>query len=188
MLKILGGRNEYIPKLYSLTAKKKKEEKERKTNKYQNSAKMENQANLAADAQREELVNTFCEITSASKPEALFFLESHNFDLDAAVSTFFENNTFNSASAAAVDDGDQAPIHASAATHVAAAQGRSPSRSRSPSPPRPRNPPTSSRGAAGRRTGGIHSFSDLNRRPVTGSGSDSDEPQEYYTGGEKRYN
>lgn len=148
---------------------------------------MENQANLAADAQREELVNTFCEITSASKPEALFFLESHNFDLDAAVSTFFENSTFAATAAAAVDEDDEAPVPASAATNVAA-QGRSPSRSRSSSPPRPRNPPTSSRGAAGRRTGGIHSFSDLNRRPVTGSGSDSDEPQEYYTGGEKRYN
>ncbi|KAL3363792.1 hypothetical protein AABB24_012830 [Solanum stoloniferum] len=145
---------------------------------------MENQANLAADAQREELVNTFCEITSASKPEALFFLESHNFDLDAAVSTFFENSTFAATAAAAVDEDDEAPVPASAATNVAA-QGRSTSRSRSSSPPRPRNPPTSSRGAAGRRTGGIHSFSDLNRRPVTGSGSDSDEPQEYYTGGEK---
>ncbi|MCD7457707.1 hypothetical protein HAX54_035941 [Datura stramonium] len=137
---------------------------------------MENQANLAADAQRDELVNTFCEITSSSKPEALFFLESHNFDLDSAVSTFFENNTL--AAAAADDEGD-------ASAPNIPAQRRSPSRSRSPSPPRPRNPPTSSRGASGRRTGGIHSFSDLNRRPVTGSGSDSDEPQEYYTGGEK---
>lgn len=136
---------------------------------------MENQANLAADAQqREELVNTFCDITSSSKPEALFFLESHNFDLDSAVSTFFENNTL---AAAADDDADGVP--ASAATNIA------PQR-RSPSPPRPRNPPTSSRGgAAGRTTGGIYSLSDLNRRPQVGSGSDSDEPQEYYTGGEK---
>ncbi|OIT00130.1 PREDICTED: plant UBX domain-containing protein 4-like [Nicotiana attenuata] len=141
---------------------------------------MENQANLSADPQREALVNTFCEITSASKPEALFFLESHNFDLDSAVSTFFENNTL--PAAAADEDYNDAPASA------AADQRRSPSRSRSPSPPRPRNPPTSSgaaAAAAGRRTGGIHTFSDLNRRPVTGSGSDSDEHQEYYTGGEK---
>lgn len=139
---------------------------------------MENQANLAADAQqREELVNTFCDITSSSKPEALFFLESHNFDLDSAVSTFFENNTL--AAAADDDDDDADGVPASAATNIA------PQR-RSPSPPRPRNPPTSSRGgAAGRTTGGIYSLSDLNRRPTVGSGSDSDEPQEYYTGGEK---
>lgn len=139
---------------------------------------MENQANLAADAQqKEELVNTFCDITSSSKPEALFFLESHNFDLDSAVSTFFENNTL--AAAADDDDDDADGVPASAATNIA------PQR-RSPSPPRPRNPPTSSRGgAAGRTTGGIYSLSDLNRRPQVGSGSDSDEPQEYYTGGEK---
>lgn len=31
MLKILGGRNEYIPKLYSLTAKKKKKKRGRRT-------------------------------------------------------------------------------------------------------------------------------------------------------------
>ncbi|KAK4369357.1 hypothetical protein RND71_013149 [Anisodus tanguticus] len=128
---------------------------------------MENQTNLLADAQREELVTTFCDITSSSKPEALFFLESHNFDLDSAVSTFFENNTLPAAD-------DDVPAPNLTAQH------------RSPSPPRPRNPPTSSRGgAAGRRTGGIHTFSDLNRLPVTGPGSDSDEPQEYYTGGEK---
>ncbi|KAK7276531.1 hypothetical protein RIF29_17672 [Crotalaria pallida] len=37
------------------------------------------------------LINSFCEITSSSKQEALFFLESHNFDLDAAVSTFLDH-------------------------------------------------------------------------------------------------
>ncbi|XP_028100634.1 uncharacterized protein LOC114299996 [Camellia sinensis] len=30
-----------------------------------------------------DLINTFCEIASASREEALFFLESHNFNLDA---------------------------------------------------------------------------------------------------------
>ncbi|KAM3301507.1 plant UBX domain-containing protein 4 [Capsicum chacoense] len=144
---------------------------------------MEDQANLSSvdAAQREELVNTFCDITSSSKPEALFFLESHNFDLDSAVSTFFENNTL---SAAADDADDTLAPPASAAANIAA-ERRSLSRSRSPSPPRPRNPTTSNSGAGARRTTGIHSFSDLNRRAVAGSGSDSDEPQEYYTGGEK---
>ncbi|KAK4363230.1 hypothetical protein RND71_018471 [Anisodus tanguticus] len=127
---------------------------------------MENQANLLADAQREELVTTFCDITSSSKPEAHFFLESHNFDLDSAVSSFFDNNTLD-------ENDDLDPTPASTATNLDA-QRRS--------PPRTRNPPTSSRGGA---AGGIHTFSDMNRRPVTGSGSDTDEPQEYYTGGEK---
>lgn len=36
------------------------------------------------------------------------------------------------------------------------------------------------------RTGGIRTLSDLNRRSGPDSDSDSDGPQEYYTGGEKR--
>ncbi|XP_059282044.1 plant UBX domain-containing protein 4-like [Lycium ferocissimum] len=141
---------------------------------------MENQANLPTDSQREELLTTFCEITSSTKPEALFFLESHNFDLDSAVSTFFDGSGPNNTLPAAADDDGDIPVSA-------AAQRRSPSRSRSPSPPRPRrNPPSTTQGGGGgRRSGGIHTFSDLNRRPVAGSGSDDDEPQEYYTGGEK---
>ncbi|KAI3456508.1 hypothetical protein Pfo_013171 [Paulownia fortunei] len=38
------------------------------------------------------------------------------------------------------------------------------------------------------RTGGIRTLSDLNRPSAHDSDSDSDGPQEYYTGGEKRYN
>lgn len=37
------------------------------------------------------------------------------------------------------------------------------------------------------RTGGIRTLSDLNRRSEPDSDSDSDGPQEYYTGGEKRF-
>lgn len=36
------------------------------------------------------------------------------------------------------------------------------------------------------RAGGIRTLSDLNRRSGPDSDSDSDSPQEYYTGGEKR--
>ena len=72
-----------------------------------------------------------------------------------------------------------------------------------PQQPRPRSPTTpamssSSNGgkkpAAGGGRGGptIRTLADINRGPAGfpgagGSGSDSDEPQEYYTGGEKRY-
>ncbi|KAK4279138.1 hypothetical protein QN277_016891 [Acacia crassicarpa] len=42
---------------------------------------------------RASLIISFCHLTSASHDEALFFLESHNFDLDAALSSFFNNST-----------------------------------------------------------------------------------------------
>ncbi|KAI8006031.1 Plant UBX domain-containing protein 4 [Camellia lanceoleosa] len=129
-----------------------------------------------------DLINTFCEIASASREEALFFLESHNFDLDAAVSTFLE--TSSSATAVAAVPPSQSPPSSA-----------SPSRSRSPSPPpalRSHPNPYSLRSRhrnkkpSGSRTGGIRTLSDLNRPSTDGSGSDSDDqPQEYYTGGEK---
>ena len=72
-----------------------------------------------------------------------------------------------------------------------------------PQQPRPRSPTTpamssSSNGGKKPATGGgrggptIRTLADINRGPAGfpgpgGSGSDSDEPQEYYTGGEKRY-
>ncbi|XP_057724229.1 plant UBX domain-containing protein 4-like isoform X2 [Arachis stenosperma] len=47
------------------------------------------------------LVDSFCEVTSATKQEALFFLESHNYDLDAALTTFLDNDANNNNAAAA---------------------------------------------------------------------------------------
>ncbi|KAI3769633.1 hypothetical protein L6452_00742 [Arctium lappa] len=147
-----------------------------------------------------DMITAFSEITSASKEEAIFFLESHNFDLDSAVSTFFETT------AAAVDE--DAPVSAPPGrnpnpsdTHSPAfSPSSSPSRSRSASPPpslglqqlagvnpynlRSRNTATDKKPSGSRSTGRIRTLSDLNRSG-DGSGSDSDEPQEYYTGGEK---
>ncbi|KAL7218891.1 hypothetical protein ACSBR2_012039 [Camellia fascicularis] len=128
-----------------------------------------------------DLINSFCEITSSSRDEALFFLESHNFSLDSALSTFLEPSA---AAAAAAADLPILPPSPSL------------SRSRSPSPPpslrsqqpnryslRSRQP---NKKPSGSRSGGIRTLSDLNRQSSDGSGSDSDyEPQEYYTGGEK---
>ncbi|XP_059661112.1 plant UBX domain-containing protein 4-like [Cornus florida] len=129
------------------------------------------------------LVSTFCEITSSSKEEALFFLESHNYDLDLAVSTFLETT------AAADADASDHNLPRSRSPSP------SPSRSRSPSPrPNPydlrsRKPMASSssnRRTSGGPTGRIRTLSDLNRQAKDdASDSDSDEPQEYYTGGEK---
>ncbi|KAL3615281.1 Plant UBX domain-containing protein 4 [Castilleja foliolosa] len=145
------------------------------------------------------LINTFFEITAcASKSEALFFLESHNFDVDAAVSTFLDNAnpaTDNPFSTAAPTQPQYSPSQLTA----------SPARSRSPSPPPPPSRSYGLRSAAkrtaggstsgGRRRGGevgggggIATLSDLNRNPKHDEDSDSDpdyDPQEYYTGGER---
>ncbi|KAL0301770.1 UNVERIFIED_CONTAM: Plant UBX domain-containing protein 5 [Sesamum radiatum] len=144
------------------------------------------------------LINTFCEITaSASKSEALFFLESHNFDLDAAVSTFLDDAN----PVAAANPGSPA---AQSQSHYSPSESlspsNSPSRSRSPSPPpasRSYNlrssakPSAGASGSGGRKGGsgggGVRTLSDLNRNTKDeDSGSDPDfDPQEYYTGGEK---
>lgn len=135
-----------------------------------------------SNSQREEaLISSFCEIASGSKEEARFFLESHNWDLDAAVSTFLDD-----AAVAEAPAGDQPiipPPSRSPSPEYA------PSRSRSPSPAAPsrrraydlrsrREKPSGSR---------IRTLADLNRPADDDSDSDADEPQEYYTGGEKRY-
>ncbi|KAL6135206.1 hypothetical protein ACLB2K_067434 [Fragaria x ananassa] len=155
-----------------------------------------------SNPQNDAVISSFCEITSASHQEARFFLESHNWDLDAAVSTFFEND------AAAVDDATVAVTNPVPASHSLSpspshspeySPSQSPTRSRSPSPApsRPAYQLRSKRAASGsskednkppaaRTRGGIRTLSDLNRRPVKdGSDSDDDEPNEYYTGGEK---
>ncbi|PIN18703.1 Protein tyrosine phosphatase SHP1/Cofactor for p97 ATPase-mediated vesicle membrane fusion [Handroanthus impetiginosus] len=145
------------------------------------------------------LINTFCEITAcASKSEALFFLESHNFDLDAAVSTFLDDANPTEAAAANLNSpAAQSQSHYSPSESLSP----SPSRSRSPSPPpasrsyslRSSSKPNTGASASGGRTrgggggGGIRTLADLNRIPKD-EDSDSDpdyDPQEYYTGGEK---
>ncbi|XAR55337.1 hypothetical protein NMG60_11035388 [Bertholletia excelsa] len=147
-----------------------------------------------------DLINTFCEITSSSREEALFFLESHNFVLDSAVSTFLETTATTTAegTAAATTGGighQSPPSSPSPSPSPSASPPSSPSRSRSLSPPpslrsRPnhymlRSRKTDKRPARSR-TSGIHTLSDLNHPSRDGSGSDSDyEPEEYYTGGKK---
>lgn len=131
------------------------------------------------------LINTFCEITAcATKSEALFFLESHNFDLDAAVSTFLDDAIPAEPAAA----GPASPV-AQSNTHYSPSESLSPSpsRSRSPSPP-PSSRPYNLRSAGKSGTGASDSGGALNKNPKN-EDSDSDpdfDPQEYYTGGEKR--
>lgn len=152
-------------------------------------AQHSNPQNEAANAVS---INSFIEITSSSKEEALFFLESHNWDLDAAVSTFLDNHAADAVNATATR-----PVPPPDSPEFAPSQ--SPSRSRSPSPPASRAPyelrSRRARGesdkkddnrASGSRTRRIRTLSDLNRPAEGDSDSDSDELQEYYTGGEKR--
>lgn len=145
------------------------------------------------------LIDTFCELTGVhSKQEALFYLESHIFNLDAAVSTF-------------LDDYNPPPIAAAADNHPSPPvqsdenDALSPSnRSRSPSPPpaaqsynlrsagRPRTGGRRRTGGSSAGGGGIRTLSDLSRNPKEEEDDDSDtdpdfDPQEYYTGGEKRF-
>ncbi|KAM5580567.1 plant UBX domain-containing protein 4 [Rosa sericea] len=156
-----------------------------------------------SNPQNDAVITSFCEITSASKQEALFFLESHNYDLDAAVSTFLDNeNAVADDTAAVTVTNPVQPSHSlspSPSHSPEYSPSQSPTRSRSPSPApsRPAYQLRSKRAASGtskednkppaaRTRGGIRTLSDLNRRPVKdGSDSDSDEPNEYYTGGEK---
>ncbi|KAL7000036.1 Plant UBX domain-containing protein 4 [Sarracenia purpurea var. burkii] len=156
---------------------------------------MSNQAEEEKDPEsHSDLISTFCEITSSTREEAIFFLESHNFDLDSAVSTFLE------ASSAPAPAHQNLPPSQSPSPAPSPSPSSSPSRSRSPSPLpslrlqtnrynlRSRQPMASSatnKRPTGSRTGGIRTLSDLNRPSRDGSDSDSDEPQEYYTGGEK---
>ncbi|CAN0897052.1 Plant UBX domain-containing protein 5 [Linum grandiflorum] len=152
------------------------------------------------DADINALVNSFREITSSTKDEAAFYLESHQWDLDTAVSTFLDHDN-NPASAAAHAAHPPAGEHAPPLSPP-----RSRSRSLSPAPATaasrlPQEPRSkedkknkkkkSSSGASGSRSrGGIRTLADLNRN-TAGSDSDDDdedddeEMQEYYTGGEK---
>lgn len=149
--------------------------------------------NPAAAAEEEahphsDLITTFCSITSSTPQEALFFLESHNFDLDLAVSTFLETIS------APPSEPLPPPPSASLSPPSSLSPSSSPSRSRSPSPPRPnryslrpRQQEKKKKASGSRAVGGIRTLADLNNR-TGGGGSDSDsddEPQEYYTGGQK---
>ncbi|KAI4305768.1 hypothetical protein L6164_029115 [Bauhinia variegata] len=137
------------------------------------------------------LVNAFCEITSSSKQEALFYLESHNFDLDAAVSTFLDSSVSN---AVATADNVTYPIRDTPSPpEFSPSMSPSRSRSASPNPSRAayelrsrRNRGKTEKKPSGSRSGGIRTLADLKQPAQEGSDSDSDdEPQEYYTGGEK---
>ncbi|XP_021890110.1 plant UBX domain-containing protein 5, partial [Carica papaya] len=163
---------------------------------------MENQTQ--GNPGNDNLITSFCEITSSSKEEAIFFLESHQWDLDSAVSTFLDNATAlhpvvpppsSHAPTAPSPSHSPSPSPSHSPGYSPSPSSPSRSRSRSPSPVASRDPYRlrSRRGAdkqpakpsGSRPTRGVRTIADLNRTPSQDSDSDSDEPQEYYTGGQK---
>lgn len=137
------------------------------------------------------LIDSFCEITSSTKQEALFFLESHNFDLDAAVSTFLDNSINNNNPTIPLNDNTTNVVSPSDSLSPDFHPSSSPSRSRSSSPSRApyelRSRRSRGKKPSGSRQGGIHTLRDVKRNQDSRSVSDSesDEPQEYFTGGQK---
>jgi len=131
--------------------------------------------------EEKSLVDAFISVTSASRDEALFFLESHNFQLESAIHSFYENS-----------NQDFRHQELEEEENTAVPQSSVPS----PAPPPLISPAPATMSSrenekkkasrpSGRR-GGIRTLADLNRSSELGPDSGSDEPQEYYTGGEKR--
>jgi hypothetical protein len=202
------GKYLHIYSKIKIVERKKSESYERK--KKQSSNRRSFEKTMATET-NENLINSFIEITSSSREEANFFLESHTWNLDAAVSTFLDND----AAAAAEPNptgppppsstiaGAQSPSQSHSPDYTPSETSPSPSRSRSASPSSRAAPyGLRSRGGAGenketenpsgirssrsrQHAGNIRTFADLNRSPADGEGSDSDEANEYYTGGQK---
>uniref|UniRef100_A0A803L3S6 Uncharacterized protein n=1 Tax=Chenopodium quinoa TaxID=63459 RepID=A0A803L3S6_CHEQI len=127
-------------------------------------------ATISSMASHQNSINTFMEITSSTLEEAQFFLESHNFDVDAAVSTFFESSSAPPPAATTAADDD-------------AARSQYSLRSRRTADNNDGNN-ASSDSRTRRRVGGVRTFADLS---AAGSDSDSDgdRPAQFFTGGQK---
>lgn len=128
---------------------------------------------MEASPDNKQLVETFCALTSTTPEEATFFLESHNFDLDSAVSTFFENSDSTQQHQQLTESPSPSPTPA-----IFSSNPQPVSMDSRDKKPASRKPASTSR---------VRTLADLNRGSDHdhGSGSDSDTPQEYYTGGEK---
>ncbi|CAN1220116.1 Plant UBX domain-containing protein 5, partial [Linum perenne] len=149
------------------------------------------------DADITALVDSFREITSSTRDEAAFYLESHQWDLDIAVSTFLDHDHNAAAHAARAPPDEHAPplspprSRSRSMSPAPATASRLPQEGRSKEDKKKKKKSCGSGGASGSRNrGGIRTLADLNRN-TAGSDSDDDdddddeEMQEYYTGGEK---
>lgn len=160
----------------------------------------------AMGGEHDDIVSSFLAVTGVSDAQARFFLESTNWELEAALISFFEAADEGVASMNPGDEGDEdedkslpvpARVPALGASQqagvnrqgVGAWPGRSTGstqvhgRFHNNSQSKGKEKGSFKKGSSSR--GGITTLSDLTRQPD--SDGDSDEgPQEYYTGGEKR--
>jgi len=166
-------------RMKSKSEKRKREETER----------MESENTKPSSSDSTALINSFIEITSSTKQEALFFLESHNFDLDAAVSSFLDNDTtipLNDTATLPQNDTVSPSDSLSPDFHPddsPPSQSPSQSPSRAPYELRSRRS-IGKKSGSGSRQSGIRTLRDVKRDQD--SDSESDDPQEYYAGGQKR--
>ncbi|XP_057247952.1 plant UBX domain-containing protein 4 [Beta vulgaris subsp. vulgaris] len=134
------------------------------------------------------MIKIFMDITSSTEEEAKFFLESHKFDVDAAISTFFESNSTSPTIAVA----DSCSVSGADASIQSPSPSASPSRSRSRSPPSGTRKSTNNnsnddddnngRSSNSRsriaRVGGVRNLANLDRN-ASGSHSDSDHDHDH---------
>ncbi|KAG1359057.1 putative Plant UBX domain-containing protein 5 [Cocos nucifera] len=146
-------------------------------------------------AEETSLVETFISITSATPEEARFFLESHNWLLNSAIHSFYEtspSSPFDPHPAQPrIGEGGGGEDEDGAGGDDDDDEDYVPENDVPPPVAMPVVRSTGSRGekrpaakASGSRST-IRTLADLNRRSGPESDSDSDGPQEYYTGGEK---
>ena len=126
------------------------------------------------------LIESFLAVTSSSPSEAQFFLESHNWRLDSAVQSFFD----------AAEPDFAEPDYAAPRRRRRIEEEEEEIEDEEDEdyvPPEENKVDRIVRMDSSSRQSKIRTLADLNRRPASGSDSeDSDTPQEYYTGGEKR--
>ncbi|KAL2632360.1 hypothetical protein R1flu_017046 [Riccia fluitans] len=158
------------------------------------------------EGEQAESVQQFCSVTAATPEQARFYLESCSWQLDTAVHSYFEND-----GGAGPDSSHDYEPEDEDVSQLSAPSSRAPAAVAAAAAPTSSAVPASSGGQAqgqgpwvatqsggGSRQksgrdkgpakltsgrGGITTLSDIHRQPD--SDSDSDGPQEYYTGGEK---
>ncbi|KAF7833069.1 plant UBX domain-containing protein 4-like [Senna tora] len=122
------------------------------------------------------LIISFCEITSASHQEAVFYLESHNFDLDAAVSTFLDSTSHHNITGGTNDVAEDNILPPSAEFPMPSHPPIDPASMTTAPGMAPKNP-------SGSGTGGIRTNSNLKRPAPDSTGCDSGESEENNAGG-----
>jgi len=126
-----------------------------------------------ADTDKDGLLAQFQDVTGSDGERATFFLESSNWNLDVAVSSFFENDMGAAAAAGAPAGDDVVPMEAEQAAETAsrATEGEGPSQR-----------PAAARGV-GLNVAGIGGLASGGNESKDSSDSDDESGQAFYAGG-----